>query len=122
MLSRQFLVFCTIGGLSALIDVGVMQILIYGGIHYGLAASLGFIISLIFNYTCQSKLTFKASTSFSTIMKFSCLVVMNYLITMVSVILSQKIFGNPLIGKIFSLPMIAVNSFLWSRYWVFNRP
>ena len=120
-MSRQFAIFVIVGCLSAMIDVGLMQMLIAAGIHYGIAASLGFSISLIFNYVCQARLTFKSVTSTATILRFGCLVVMNYLLTMAFVICSQHFFDQALIGKFLSLPVIAVNSFLWSRYWVFDR-
>jgi putative flippase GtrA len=121
MVSRQFLVFCTVGGISAFIDIGIMQALVYSGIHYGIAASSGFLISLIFNFICQAKLTFKAISSRATFFRFGCIVVMNYLLTMAFVAGGQHFFGQSLIGKVLSLPIIAINSFLWSRYWVFSR-
>lgn len=122
MLSRQVLVFLIVGCTSVVIDVGIMQTLIRAGVHYGLAASLGFSISLIFNFFCQAKITFRASSSFDTIFRFGCVVVMNYAMTMAFVVCSQRFFGEALFGKALSLPVIAVNSFLWSRYWVFRRP
>lgn len=122
MVSRQFLVFCAVGGISAVIDVGVMQFLIYSGFNYGLAASIGFFTSLIFNFICQARLTFKAVSSVETVLKFGCLLVANYLVTMAFVICSQHFFSQALLGKLFSLPVVAVNSFFWSRYWVFTQP
>jgi putative flippase GtrA len=121
MISRQFLVFLAVGFTSAVIDVGVMQLLIKSGVHYGLSTSLGFSISLIFNFFCQARITFKAVNSFATVVRFGCLVGMNYIITMSFVIFSQYFFGEALFGKVLSLPVIAVNSFLWSRYWVFSQ-
>lgn len=121
MISRQFLVFCAVGGISAIIDVGVMQFLIYSEFNYGLAASIGFGTSLVFNFICQAKLTFKAVSSLETILKFGCLLVMNYLVTMAFVIFSQHFFSQALLGKLFSLPVVAVNSFFWSRYWVYSQ-
>lgn len=121
MLSRQLFLFCIVGGASALIDIGVMQLFIRAGVHYGLSTSLGFFISLIFNFVFQAKVTFKAVSSFTTIFKFACLIAINYMLTMVFVICSKNFFDQALFGKILSLPVIAVNSFLWSRYWVFSR-
>lgn len=122
MMSRQFFVFVAVGFASAVIDVGVMQLLIKSGVHYAASASFGFAISLVFNYFCQARITFKAVSSFGTMVRFGCLVVMNYIITMILVICSQHFFDDALVGKVLSLPVIAVNSFLWSRYWVFSHP
>lgn len=122
MISRQFLVFVAVGFTSAVIDIGIMQLLIKSGMHYGISTSLGFAISLIFNFFCQAKVTFKAVSSFGTMVRFGCLVAINYLITMAFVICSEYFLGEALVGKVLSLPVIAVNSFLWSRYWVFSQP
>lgn len=121
MVSQQFLLFCIVGGASALIDIGVMQLFMSAGVHYGISTSLGFFISLVFNFIFQAKVTFKAVSSIAVIFKFVCLVAINYLFTMAFVICGKNIFDQALVGKVLSLPVIAVNSFLWSRYWVFSR-
>lgn len=120
MIRQQFLIYITVGVVCALIDIGAMQGLIYLGYHYGLAASLGFALGLVVNYILHATLTFRAPSSMPTIIKFMVIVIGNYLVTMAFIFGSQRFLGGVLVGKVASLPVIAVNGFLFSKYWVFR--
>lgn len=117
---RQFAVFVTGGLLCALVDIGIMQALIAGGLHYASATTAGFAAGLLVNYTFHSRVTFEqAATPFSFI-RFMCVVGINYLLTMASVALSVALIDQPLAGKIVALPLVALNGFLLSKYWIFK--
>lgn len=120
MICRQFLVFVGGGIFSAIVDVAAMQILLLLDIHYSVAVFGGFALGLTVNYICHARVTFGGSSSVATMARFGLVVLMNYLITMGCVIFSQHMLASVLIGKIASLPMVAVNGYLWSRYWVFR--
>ncbi len=120
MISQQFFIFLVVGVLSALIDLTAMQSLIFFGCHYLLSTSVGFLLGLIVNYMLHANLTFKAPSSNLTIFKFGCVVVINYIITMIFVYAALHIFKSALLGKIASLPFIAINGFLLSKYWIFK--
>ena len=45
---------------------------------------------------------------------------LNYLITLFFVALSEHFLDSIVIGKIASFPVVAVNGFLWGKYWVFK--
>jgi len=47
-------------------------------------------------------------------------VLINYLLTIAMVFFSFSIFQNALIGKIISLPFVAINGFYLSKRWVFR--
>ena len=120
MIRRQIFLFACVGIISALIDIAIMQTLIHLELHYALATSVGFAGGLIANYILHSKLTFKAPTSLSSMVKFGAVVFLNYCITLIFVYSSQQWLGGAMIGKIASLPVIAGNGFLLSKYWVFR--
>lgn len=120
MIKHQFMVFVLIGVVSAVVDIASMEALIYAGFHYGIGASLGFVVGLAVNYLGHARVTFRAASSSATMLRFGVVVLVNYLITMVFVFFAQRWLGNALVGKISSLPVVAVNGFLWSRYWVFR--
>ena len=50
MIARQFIVYIVVGIVSALIDVGLMQLLLFFGIHYLVAATFGFAVGLLVNF------------------------------------------------------------------------
>jgi hypothetical protein len=49
-----------------------------------------------------------------------CVVGLNYILTIVCVALAVAVADNPLAGKILSLPLVAANGYLLSRYWIFK--
>lgn len=120
LLSPQFLTFILGGGLSALVDIALMQILIYQGFAPFAATTVGFLSGLCVNYAFHAKVTFKNVTNFATLSRFLGVVLINYLITLCFVALSLSLVNMALVGKIVSLPIVAINGFLLSKYWVFK--
>lgn len=118
--SRQFAVFVTGGLICALVDIGLLQLLLEAGLHYTAAASAGFLAGLLVNYAFHSRITFDAAASSSSFARYLLLVGLNYLLTLACVALAQALLGHPLYGKILSLPLLAVNSFLLGKYWIFK--
>jgi putative flippase GtrA len=119
-MTRQFLVYVGVGVLSALVDIGTMQALIWLGLDHRLAVTAGFAVGLVFNYLCHERITFRATRSAGTMLRFAVLVLMNYGLTMLCVFLSVQYVDSVVAGKIVSLPLVAVNGFLWGRYWIFR--
>ncbi len=119
-LGPQFLVFVAGGGLSALIDIGVLQLLIHAGVDPFAATTLGFLAGFVVNYAFHAKVTFKNVTTMRTLVRFVCVVGLNYLLTLGMVAISLAIFQEALIGKLVSLPLVAVNGFFLSKHWIFK--
>ena len=120
LVSPQFGVFVLGGCLSALVDIGLMQILILGETPAFIAATAGFLAGLCVNYIFHAKVTFRNVTNVSTLGRFFGIVVINYFITLGCVALSLVLVDMALVGKIISLPIVAVNGFFLSKYWVFK--
>ena len=117
---RQFGVFVAGGLLCAGIDVGLMQLLVIKGFHHTAAASAGFVAGLLVNYAFHSRVTFDQAASKSSFARYMCVVGLNYGLTIACVALTVALVDNPLAGKILSLPLVAVNGYLLSRYWIFK--
>lgn len=119
-MKRQFLVYVGVGILSAVVDIGTMQSLMWFGVDYRIAVTVAFAVGLVFNYLCHERVTFRATRSTGTMLRFGVLVLANYGLTLLCVELSLQLVGSVLAGKVASLPLVAVNGFLWGRYWVFR--
>lgn len=117
---RQFATFVAGGLLCAGVDIGLMQLLISLGAHHTAAASAGFGAGLLVNYAFHSQVTFAAGASRSSFVRYLAVVGLNYLLTIACVALAVAVANNPLAGKILSLPLVAVNGYLLSRYWIFK--
>jgi putative flippase GtrA len=120
LLTRQFAVFLAGGLLCALVDVGLMQLLLGAGVQATAAASAGFAAGLLVNYAFHSRVTFSAAASPANFTRYLCVVGLNYLLTIGCVALAESSFDNPLVGKLVSLPLVAVNGYLLGKYWIFK--
>ena len=117
---RQFSVFALVGLACAVLDITVMQALLLTGLHPVLAATFGFLSGLVANFLLHSRVTFKGTQGKTQIFRFLTVVAINYLITVGFVSLSFALVGEPLLGKILSLPLVAINGFFLSKHWVFK--
>lgn len=120
LLSRQFAMFICGGLVTAAIDIGVMQTLIHSGLTPVASASAGFFSGLAVNYLFHTRMTFTTRTSPGSLWRYLSIVAVNYLITVAIVWLADILFTHPLTGKIASLPVITINGYFLSKYWVFR--
>lgn len=120
LISPQFAMFIAGGVLCAAIDIGLMQFLIYQGIGNVAAASAGFGAGLLVNYLFHAKITFQSTTGGANFARYLCVVGVNYVITIGFVALGAALVDWPLAGKLVSLPVVAINGFLLSKYWIFK--
>ncbi|MDY7539960.1 GtrA family protein [Undibacterium sp. RTI2.1] len=119
-MSKQFLVYLTGGVICAVLDIGIMQGLIWFELNYILATTAGFFLSFLVNYIFHANLTFKSITTPTSFIKFSAVVCINYAITLSFVFIAYTFFNYALVGKIISLPVIAINGFFLGKLWVFK--
>lgn len=118
---RQFAVFVAGGLLCAGVDIGLMQLLLGAGVGVAGATSAGFAAGLLVNYAFHSRVTFDAAAGAAGFARYLCVVGINYLLTLACVALGARLAGMPLAGKLVSLPLVAVNGYLLSKYWIFRR-
>jgi putative flippase GtrA len=117
---RQFAVYIGGGVLCALIDIGLMQLLIAAGAHYASATTAGFVAGLVVNYAFHSRVTFTSTATPTNFVRYLCLIGINYLLTMACVALAVPLLGSALAGKLVSLPLVALNGFVLGKYWIFK--
>lgn len=117
---RQFGVFIGVGLVCAVVDVGVMYGLMRAEVSTLFSASGGFALGLCLNFLLHSRMTFKASASWQRLVRFLWVVALNYGMTLACVLAADFWLANPLLGKLISLPVVALNGFFLSRIWVFK--
>ncbi|GJI88440.1 GtrA family protein [Duganella hordei] len=120
-LTRQFLLYVSGGVLSALVDIGLLQLLLTAGAGVLAATSGGFAAGLLVNYAFHAKLTFRDGGGGSAFLRYLCVVGLNYLLTLGCVSGANTLFGLPLAGKLLALPLIAANGYALGKYWIFKR-
>jgi putative flippase GtrA len=120
MIGRQFSLYITVGVISAATDVGLMQCLILLGANHLIAASVGFFAGLLLNFFLHSKITFQKQCSTVTFTRYMAVVFFNLALTLIVVQLFHDWFSMPVLGKLVALPLIAINGFLLSKYWIYR--
>ena len=119
--ARRFVLYVSVGVLCAIIDIGLMHLLLRLGIHYLAAATAGFFTGFVVNFALHTRVTFRSSYSHGALARFSAVVVLNYILSVLIVFAFQKLWLMPLLGKLVSLPLVAVNGFLLSKHWVYRQ-
>lgn len=122
MITRQLTIYIVVGIVSAATDIGIMKFFLFIDFHYFIAATLGFIIGLFVNFSLHSKITFKKKYSHSMLARYMSVVFLNYMITLAVIHAFHNWLSMPVLGKIASLPIITINGFLLSKYWIYKQP
>ena len=117
---RQFVLFLLVGGASALIDVGLLQLLLMNGAGVLASTSAGFGAGLLFNFVCHARYTFTTSISGSVFVRYLCVVALNYLITLACVGIAVTLALAPVTGKIVALLVVPVIGYMLGKYWIFK--
>ena len=117
---RQFGVFVGVGLVCAAVDVGFMYWLMSAKVSPLVSASWGFAIGLSLNFFMHSRMTFKTSASWRRVGRFLWVIALNYGLTLGCVEAGAFWLASPLLGKLISLPLVALNGFYLSRQWVFK--
>lgn len=77
-LFRQFLRFAGVGGVAFVIDWGTMTFLAeVFGIHYMVSTTVGFIVSVVFNYVASMRYVFERKEGMSRKREFTVFVVLS---------------------------------------------
>lgn len=121
MIVRQLTIYIVVGIISAAMDIGIMKLFLFFGLHYFLAATLGFIAGLLVNFSLHSKITFKKKYSHIMFARYMTVVFLNYMITLAVIHAFHNWLSMPVLGKIASLPVITINGFFLSKYWIYKR-
>lgn len=118
---RQYIVFIIGGALSAVIDIGAMQLLLAWNVNTIIATTVGFFVGVVVNYYYHALYTFQATTNPRAFVRFLTVIGINYSLTIACVYVAVEWSDAPaIVGKLVSLPLISVNGYFLSRYWVFK--
>ncbi|UZK03138.1 GtrA family protein [Venatoribacter cucullus] len=118
MISKRFIVYLAVGVVCAAVDIGLMKLFMFNGVNYLIAATVGFVAGLILNFFLHTWVTFNAQYSHSAFGRYLVVVFANYILTLISIAVFQYLVDMPVLGKLISLPVVAVNGFLLIKYWV----
>jgi putative flippase GtrA len=119
-LLQQFGLFSTVGIFSTIIDIGMLLALIELGSRPYLAITASFLLGLGVNLWLHASITFQSRLKIEKIGRFLLVIGINYGLTLSVVFIFEQLGLGYLLGKIVSLPLLAIHGFFWSRIWVFK--
>jgi putative flippase GtrA len=117
---RQFIVFCFVGVISVAVDLVTLLELLQLEVPPLIAVTISFIAGMLVNIWLHANLTFKTTLNTDRVVRFLMILCINYLVTLSAVLFLEKQGFSYLLGKLISLPLIAIHGFLWSRLWIFK--
>jgi putative flippase GtrA len=120
VIDQRFFVYLIGGILSAAVDVAIFQILLFYEVNLFYATTIGFTVSLCINYLFHAKFTFSSKVHSSSFAKYLIVVAFNYMITLGMVIFFSWLISSALVGKIVSLPIIAIIGYFSGKYWIYK--
>ena len=119
ILERRFTRFLIVGGINTLFGYGVFVSLIYIGLHYSLAALLGTILGILFNFQTVGRLVFNGYRH-DLFFKFMAVYGMTYLLNVAGLYFFNVAgVSNYLAGAILILP-VAFIAFFLNKTFVFS--
>ncbi len=116
MLKNQFFLFLVVGGINTVFGYCIFAIFIYIGFHYPLAALLGTICGVLFNFKTTGVIVFKSKNN-KLIFKFFAVYGLTYIINIVYLKLFLYYIPNIyILQAIAVLPMALISYFLNKKF------
>src|SRR5690606_31051165 len=95
--SKRFIVYLAVGVVCAAVDIGLMKLLMFNGVNYLIAATVGFVAGLILNFFLHTWVTFNAQYSHSAFGRYLVVVFANYILTLISIAVFQYLVDMPVL-------------------------
>ena len=123
---RTFSFFAFFGIATAAVNFAFLALCLeILGVEYRIAVSSSYIIGVLFHFSMNKMITFNQNTLSGTrqqFFRYIVLVAINYVITLLIVMLAVEVFGLlPYHGVLLSMGATVITGYIISRSWVFKR-
>lgn len=92
-------------------------------LHYMIAISIAYLLSLIFNFTANRFITFsnKEKQWHLHLMKYLCIAFFNYLVSLATVhAVVEELHLSPYFGIVAAIGMTVMSGYLFSKNWIYR--
>jgi putative flippase GtrA len=122
---RQLFWYLVVGGLTVVVDIGLLALLHESfGVPLGVATTVAFctavVVNFLLNRTAMSSSGTRGLTQHA--LRYGSLVVANYVITLVVVTTAGHVGNRYLVAKVAVVAASTLWNFLLYRYWIFTPP
>lgn len=123
-LAAKFAAYFVVGGLTAIMEISLFTIFLYGaGLHYLVAGTLSFVLATAFNYWLTIRFVFQTSSR-----SRHHEIVLVYIVSAVGIVINLGVLAlgielfhtHPLIGKVAGTAAAFAWNFGARYFWVFR--
>lgn len=132
---KEILTYAVVGGISTVIDIGILKVLTIASWPYWLALALGFSGGTVNGYFMNSRWTFKYKTEGQEGLKFSQFAI----VSLVGLGLTELIgngyvgtvnqgislfdheIGPKMVGKLIAVVLVFAWNYLGNKFWTFKK-
>ena len=132
---RQFLKFGVVGIICFVIDFGIYTMLTLLGVHYLIAGTFGFGISVVVNYILSMRYVFENNSGYSKTKTFTIFVILsiigfilNELLLLLFVNMFSSLFGDwiqisiiEIVSRLFAVGIVMIYNYV-TRKLIYERP
>ncbi len=116
LLQKQFVRFLFVGGLNTLVGYSLFAVLIFVGLHYTIAAFIGTVLGVLFNFKTTGKFVFDSHDN-RLLWKFFGVYGLMYLLNIIGLYFLDILIKNIYIsGAVLIFPMALVGFVLNKRF------
>ena len=115
--------FCAVGALGYLINLGVYDALLHGGVHYLVAATGSFLVAVTSNYTWNRLWTFRAQRGHLGVqgMRFLVVAVAALVANLGLLQLLVTAGTSKFLGQAIAIVLVTPLNFVGNKLWSFRR-
>ncbi|WP_039920104.1 GtrA family protein [Sulfurimonas gotlandica] len=112
--------FLFIGGINTVFFYLTYALFIFIGFHYTVAVTIAAVIAMFFSFKTFGKFVFKSNDN-KLITKFILVTLINYLLNIIIIFFFKKFGYNSYLAGLFATIIVACNSFVLNKYYVFKK-
>ncbi|PIT88164.1 MAG: polysaccharide biosynthesis protein GtrA [Candidatus Magasanikbacteria bacterium CG10_big_fil_rev_8_21_14_0_10_36_32] len=117
ILSYRYIRFLLVGFMNTVFGYGLYAFFIFIGLHYSVAALLGTVLGVLFNFQTIGRLVFGRSDSKFVFLRFVAVYALGYVLNVALIyVLKQVGFNDYLAGAVLILPVATLIYFLNSKF------
>jgi putative flippase GtrA len=116
--------FCVVGAIGYGVNVGIYRLLLGGGVHYLLAATISFLVAVSSNYTWNRLWTFRDERGHVGVqgMRFFAVSVAALAVNLAALDLLVHVGGlGKFLANAIAIPLVTPLNFIGNKLWSFRR-
>ncbi len=117
---KQLFKFLVVGLINTIFFYLVYALFIFLNFHYSIASLLATIVAMFFSFKTFGKFVFDNNNN-KLLVKFLLVTIINYLLNILIIYVFKEFGHNSYIAGLFAALLVACNSFVLNKFYVFKK-